>query len=177
MKFASLAAAIGIGSVFAQVDFSHTITLGSILLGIVIAAAAGLITIRSKVATVWQQEANGYREQAQRIGEELLAEKSSRAKFEREQQELRHALKDELAAVKAALKVEEAKHDLSTILERMQGLHSEAMAALTSAQSAAVDSVTLALQELGRKLEEGQAEQKVLLRDIRDAVKAHEETA
>jgi len=174
-KLGSGSIAAGTASVFAQVDFSHTITLGSIIVGLVVAGAAFLFTLRSRIATIWKQEAEGWREKAERLAQEVAEERLKASTFAREQQEIRHGLKDELAACRAELKVEQAKHDLTAVLERMQSFHSEAMTAMTTAQTAAVDSVTAELKLLGQKLEAGQAEQKLLLREIRDSVQAREE--
>jgi hypothetical protein len=118
---------------FTAIDFNHTITLGSVLIVIVIAAFAFVYTARSKIATVWRQEAEGERARADRLQEELTEEKASRASFEREQQELRHDLKDQIAQCKAQLKVMEAKTDLTAALEAIRGLNEQTTESIVSA--------------------------------------------
>lgn len=169
-KAALLAGFAGFVSVFAQVDFKGTITLGSILLGIVIAAAAGISTVRSKVSSIWREEAAGWREKAERLEEALAAERAGRATDEREQQDLRHQLKGELAALNAKLKVEEAKHDFGVLIEKMQELHTEAMTVMASKTVTAVTDISSAIGDLGRRIDTGQAEQRQLLVEIRNAL-------
>lgn len=107
------------------VDFTKTITLGSVILGAVILVGVGIVTARSKIAVIWREEAQGERAAKERLQEELAEEKASRAAFEREQQEIRHELKGELAACKAQLKVMEAKTDLTTALESIRKMNEE----------------------------------------------------
>ena len=106
--------------IVAEIDFNHTITLGSILIVGVIAGLAGFFTIRSKIAEVWRLEAEGQRVAKETAEAELDREKQRRLKFEREQQELRHDLKAELAACKAQLKATEARTDLTAALEAIK---------------------------------------------------------
>lgn len=180
-KAVAAVGALGSTSMFAQVDFSHTITLGSVILGVIVTALAGLVTIRARVGDVWRQTAEG---RAERIKElELAAKDAERdhieklATFEREQQELRHGLKDDLAACRAELTLEKAKHDLGSVIEQMNTLHHEAMTVMHDAQGEAVASVAGAILELGSKVEAGQSELRVgqratldLLKEIRDAL-------
>lgn len=106
------------GSIFAvDFDFRSQVTLGSIIVAALILAVAGLTTIRSKIANIWKEEAEGERAAKERLQEELNAEKLSRAEFEKEQQELRHDLKDKIAELSAQLRVMEAKTDLSSVLD------------------------------------------------------------
>lgn len=178
LKAAIAAVAIGFGSMFAQVDFRGTITLGSILIAVLIAAIAGFATIRSRVSSIWREEAAGWREKAERLEEALAAERTARADEGRAQQEIRHQLKNDLAASAARLKVEEAKHDLGVLLERMQELHTEAMTTMGTSTVTAVENISESINDLGRRLDTGQAqlvtgqeEQKQILAEIRDALR------
>lgn len=165
------AAMLGVSAMFAQVDFKGTITLGSILIGIMIAGIAGFATIRSRISSIWREEANGWREKADRQEQELAAKQAEMTAFAHDQQELRHQMKGEIAALTARLKVEEAKHDLGVLLERMQDLHNAAMAAMGASTISAVSDISAAIHELGGRLDRGQAEQRQLLQEIRDSLR------
>lgn len=102
------------------VNFRNQITFGSIVVGALILVIAGIFTIRSKIADVWREEAEGERAAKERVQKELEIEKLSRSEFDREQQELRHELKDQNATLVAQLKVLEAKTDLSAALESLK---------------------------------------------------------
>lgn len=187
-KIAALVGGVFV-SMLAQADFKGTITLGSVLLGLLVLAIAGMFTIRAKIADTWRSEALAERAKAARLDEELKQERldakeaerarqAAIAEIEREQQELRHGLKDELAACRAALEVEKAKHDLTGVMEKMQGFHNEAMTAMAASTAEAVTGVTAAIQSLAdkmdagqQKLEHGQEEQRTLLTEIRDALR------
>jgi hypothetical protein len=123
---------VGAG-VFTAVDFSHTITLGSVLLAFIVIAVSGVFTVRSRIANIWRQEAEGERAAKERLQEELDEARASRALFERKQQELRHDLKDELAGLRAHIKVMEAKTDLSIALEAIQKLNERTTEAIVAA--------------------------------------------
>ncbi len=112
------------GVLFA-VDFNHTITLGSILTAFIVIAIAGVFTVRSKIATIWRQEAEGERAAKQRLEEALAAERADRLAFERQQQEIRHDLKGENVALRAQLKAVEAKTDLTVALEAIRVMNAE----------------------------------------------------
>lgn len=128
-----IAMLITTAGLFTAVDFNHTITLGSILIGIVIVVIAGVFTIRSKIATIWREEAEGERAAKERLEEELAEEKASRADFEREQQEIRHNLKDELATCKAQLAVMEAKTDLTIALDAIRDMNHQTVTEISAA--------------------------------------------
>ncbi len=110
-------------TVIATVDLSNEITLGSILIAFIIIAVSGVFTVRSKIATIWREEAEGERASKDRLEEILANERIERTKFERQQQEIRHELKGEIAALKAQIKVMEAKTDLSVALEAIRQMH------------------------------------------------------
>jgi len=102
------------------IDFKGTITLGSVMLGFIFLIAAGIFTVRSKIASIWREDAEGQKAAKELLQETLNAERAARAIFEREQQELRHDLKAEIAAYRAQLKAMEAKTDLTAALEAIR---------------------------------------------------------
>jgi len=158
----TLALLVGSAGVFTAIDFSRTITLGSILIGIVIVIISALFTIRSKIATIWREEAEGERAAKERLEEQLGDEKASRAAFEREQQELRHELKGKIAELSAQLQVMEAKTDLTTALETIKEMN-----------ETSVNAIRVAITEsfMDRSAKE-HAETHKLLGEIRDKLPA-----
>ncbi len=162
--YKALGLAIGLltsaGVVFA-VDFNHTITLGSVLTAFIVIAIAGVFTVRSKIATVWRQEAEGERARAHRLEETLAKERDDRLQLERQQQELRHDLKGEVVALKAQLKAVEAKTDLTAALEAIRQMN----AALAEQLSGSIVAV---LRELASTSERRDAGFHSLLTEIRD---------
>lgn len=115
----SILAGLGIVATF---DFQDKITLGSVITTIAIIAVAGVFTIRSKIATIWREEAEGERAAKERCQGELAEEKADRAAFDRQQQELRHELKNEIAECKAQLAVAEARTDLTAALDAIRDI-------------------------------------------------------
>ena len=113
-------AAIAVG---AATDFSSSITLGSIIITVAILGFAGVFTVRSKIAGVWRDEAEGQRAAKERVEDLLAAEKESRGLFDRQQQELRHELKGQVAALAAQLRVMEAKTDLTAALDAIKQMN------------------------------------------------------
>ncbi len=162
--YKALGLAIGLltsaGVVFA-IDFNHTITLGSVLTAFIVIAIAGVFTVRSKIATVWRQEAEGERARAHRLEETLAKERDDRIQLERQQQELRHDLKGEVVALKAQLKAVEAKTDLTAALEAIRQMN----AALAEQLSGSIVAV---LKELAATSERRDAGFHSLLTEIRD---------
>ncbi len=162
--YKALGLAIGLltsaGVVFA-VDFNHTITLGSVLTAFVVIAIAGVFTVRSKIATVWRQEAEGERARASRLEEALAKERADRIQLERQQQELRHDLKGEVVALKAQLKAVEAKTDLTAALEAIRQMNATLAEQLSG-------SIVAVLRELASTSERRDAGFHSLLTEIRD---------
>lgn len=105
-----------------DVNFRSQITLGSVIVGVLILVFAGTITVRSKIANIWREEAEGERAAKERLQEELTAEKLARTQFEKEQQEIRHDLKDKIAGYKAQIQVLEAKTDLTVALDAIRAV-------------------------------------------------------
>jgi Flp pilus assembly pilin Flp len=122
-----------IGSGLAGVTFSNTIGLGSIVTAAVIVIVAGVFTLRNNLKSFWKELAEERGEQV-KVLEEKLAETHEQlveaqishtqemAAFAEEQREVRHQLKNELAVVNGQLKVEQAKHDLSVVIARLDQL-------------------------------------------------------
>ncbi len=148
------------GVVFA-IDFNHTITLGSILTAFVVIAIAGVFTVRSKIATIWRQEAEGERAAKQRLEEALAAERADHLTFERQQQEIRHDLKGEVVALKAQLKAVEAKTDLTVALEAIRVMNADLAETVAT-------SIVRVIQEWNTKSEERDGRSHILLAEIRD---------
>lgn len=146
---------------FVTVDFSHTITLGSLLIGGMVLVMAGVYTVRSKIATIWREEAEGERAAKERCHEELLQERTSRAEFEKQQQELRHDLKNELAGVRAQLQVMEAKTDLTTALDAIRQMNESSVTAISAA-------VTAGISDVSSRSESRDGRTHRLLEEIRD---------
>lgn len=124
----------GIG-VLATVDFNGEITLGSILIAVVIAAMAAFYTLRSKIAEVWRQEAEGEKARANRLQEELDLERKERAEDAHQQQELRHNLKDEMAGLKGQVEALKARTDLTAALEAISEMNRQTTEAIIGAMN------------------------------------------
>lgn len=127
VQFAILITGAGL---FTAIDFSHTITLGSVLIAFLVVVISGIFTVRSRIANIWRQEAEGERAAKDRLVEELAAEKLSRIEFEKEQQEIRHDLKGEIAECKALLKIAETRTDLTGALEAIKELNAHTTEAI-----------------------------------------------
>lgn len=147
--------------VLATIDFNSEITLGSILIAFIIIAVAGVFTVRSKIATIWREEAEGERAAKQRLEETLAKERSDHAMLEQKQQELRHDLKGEIAALTAQLKAVEARTDLSSALEAIREMNANLAEQLSG-------SIVHVLRELARTSEQRDAGFHSLLTEIRD---------
>ncbi len=152
--------------VLATIDFNSEITLGSILIAFIIIAVAGVFTVRSKIATIWREEAEGERAAKQRLEETLAKERSDHTNIEQKQQELRHDLKGEVAALKAQLKAVEARTDLTVALESIREMN----AALAEQLSG---SIVMVLRELAHTSEQRDAGFHSLLTEIRDKLPAN----
>lgn len=162
-RMAGHAAAVlltGTGSL-AAIDFRNQIALGSIIVTVVILAIAGLFTIRSKIANVWREEAEGEKAAKERAHEELKEALRERADFERDQQELRHALKNDIAVRDLRIQALESKTDLEGALERIRQMNAE-LAGILGAQ------IADAMDAGARRSEERDHRTHALLEEIRD---------
>ncbi len=147
--------------VLSAVDFNSQITLGSILIAFIVIAVAGVFTVRSKIATIWREEAEGERAAKQRLEETLAKERSEHTQLEQRQQELRHDLKGEIASLTVQLKAVEAKTDLTSALEAIREMNANLAAQLGG-------SIVDVLRELARVSEQRDAGFHALLTEIRD---------
>lgn len=144
------------GLIAVDVDFRNQVTLGSAIIAALILIIAGVFTARSKIATIWREEAEGERAAKERCQEELSEEKLSRVEFEKAQQEIRHNLKDEIAGLSAQLKVMEAKTDLTVALK---SLHE-----IATAQQHGNDETHKILTQILNKL----PEEPLLIKEMKD---------
>ncbi len=147
--------------VLATIDFNSQITLGSILIAFILIAVSGIFTVRSKIATIWREEAEGERAAKERYEQALTKERADRIQVERQQQELRHDLKSEVAGLKAQLKAVEAKTDLTAALETIRQMNATLAEQLSG-------SIVQVLRELAKTSEQRDAGFHSLLTEIRD---------
>lgn len=154
---ALVVAGLSVETALVQTSFSGTITLGSIILGILVLIAAGFFTIRTNVAKVWREEAEGQKERADRLQEQLDAER-----------EVRHGLKSELAASEAMLTAERAKPDLSVVATaQAQMMEVLTQLAAASARADTTDSKLEQIHELvNSRLDEALARLDAALSEI-----------
>lgn len=122
---------------------------------------AQLVAIPRRLRSFWYQEAKAREEENKILQAQLVEAKAEladaqrahteeMAKFAREQQEIRHSLKNQLAAKVGELEIERGKRDLTVVLTKLDGVQS------------ALDTNAVAGAAIGELL----AESNVLLRDI-----------
>lgn len=130
-----------ISTFLANVEFSNTITVGSIITAALVVVLSGVFTLRNNMRSFWKNLAEERAEQIKvleqdaadlqkKIHELELKYQRDLAKFAEEQRNIRHELKDELAALNATLAVERAKTDLSALMQQLSAQHTEAMGAV-----------------------------------------------
>jgi hypothetical protein len=116
----------------AVTNFSSTITLGSIILGVLVLVVAGFFTVRANIAKVWHENYDAEvvkRKQAEDRCQELLATLHQERE---EQQKIRHDLKGELTAMTLALEAEKLKPNLGVIVEMATEHYTSAMRDVTA---------------------------------------------
>lgn len=145
------------------VDFRDQITLGSIMVTVVIMAIAGLFTIRTKIANVWREEAEGERAAKERAQEELKQAAVERAEFERYQQELRHELKNQIAAQRHQIVALEAKTDLTVALENIREMNADLAGSFANQIAEVLATGSMRSEERDQRTHE-------LLEEIRDRI-------
>lgn len=111
----------GIVALVAQTTFSSTIGLGSVMVAMLVVVLFGVFSLRDKRNGGWKDLYEQEREKCGNLTDDLAKERN-----------VRHDIKDELAATNAKLLVEEAKPNMAAILEDQRKLWSESMAPLTS---------------------------------------------
>jgi uncharacterized membrane protein YhiD involved in acid resistance len=160
-----------LGSAVYGVTFNDTVGLGSIVVAAVVVIVAGVFTLRNNLKSFWKELAeergaqvkvleDDLKNKAQQLVDAQLTHTGQMAEFAEEQREIRHALKGKLAELEGKLKLEEAKHDLSAVIARLDGLEQ------------AIDSRA----RLFDKLVAGIAQQSQLLTEIRDQLVASSTT-
>jgi gas vesicle protein len=130
----TLTTALGLtGSTIYGVSYNDTIGLGSIVVAAIVVIVAGVFTLRNNLKTFWKDLATergeqvkvleeDLKERAQQLVDAQLHHTEEMASFAEEQREVRHQLKTDVATLEGRLKLEEAKHDLSAVIGRLDGL-------------------------------------------------------
>lgn len=108
--------------VVASLGFRDTVSLGSVISAAALIVAAGIFTLRQNVKSFWRDLAEQREQQIEQLRQDADAALQERAKFAEEQRDIRHQLKNDLAAATANLTVERARHDLTTVYERLDVL-------------------------------------------------------
>jgi murein L,D-transpeptidase YcbB/YkuD len=127
-----------IWGVLGAIRFQDTITVGSILIAALVIVAGGVFTFRNNMRTFWRNLAEERAEQIKVLeqrGQEKDAQiiqlqeaaKAELAKTADEQRAIRHELKNQIAELRASLRVEQTKTDLTSLLEQLATQHAEAM--------------------------------------------------
>ena len=110
--------------------FGFNLSDAEVLIAALIVVAAGLFTLRNNMKSFWKDLAEERGEQVRQLERHLrektdellqaqLKHSEQMAAFAEEQREVRHELKNELASTAAKLVAEQAKHDLSSVLARI----------------------------------------------------------
>lgn len=119
------------------VDFRDQITLGSIIATATVVVLAGVFTIRSKIATVWRDEAAGEKARAYRLQGELDAERADRLAAEKEHNEIREGFRETIAEQVNKIHTLEARTDLTTALEAIRQMNTSIDGSVVGAIAAA----------------------------------------
>src|SRR5215471_475232 len=112
------------GALAADLHFSDTITVGSIIVAALVIVLSGLFTLRNNLRSFWHDLAEErmaeiealqtrLKEREEEIARDREAARGELAKHTEEQRTLRHELKNEIAALNAQLTVAHARTDLS----------------------------------------------------------------
>jgi hypothetical protein len=122
-----------LASAFYSAHLNDVVGLGSILVAAVVVIVAGVFTLRNNLKSFWKTLAEERGEQVKVLEAELRTKAQElldaqvhhteqMAAFAEEQREVRHQLKTDLATLRGQLTVEQAKHDLSTVIGRLDSL-------------------------------------------------------
>ena len=125
-----------------DLHFSDTITIGSIIVAALVIVLSGLFTLRNNLRSFWHDLAEErlaeiqslhahLAEREQEIERDREAARETLEKQTEEQRLIRHELKNEVAALHATLRVEQAKTDLSALMKQLGDQHIEAMTQVT----------------------------------------------
>lgn len=129
-----------VSSVFgiATINFSDTVTLGSVLVAAMVVVAGGIATFRNNMRTFWRNLAEERQAQIAVLEKRVLdlnaqlmelqeQGKAEMAAMVDEQRSVRHELKAQLAASNQLLAIEHSKTDLTSLMEQLADQHKEAM--------------------------------------------------
>lgn len=170
----ALAGWVGGGTyVLAGIQFSNTITVGSIVVAALVIVLSGVFTLRNNLRSFWRGLAEERGEQVtvlettlkerdEKIRELQDQARADMEKFADEQQAVRHDLKNQLAEQRALLTVEKAKTDLSALLELLGKQHGEAMEQIATGLGKQDEIIRILAGDWannGRDQTEGQGEQ------------------
>jgi len=114
-------------ALLAQIQFSNTITVGSIIVAALVVIASGLFTLRNNMRSFWRNLAEERGEEIKVLEKHLREREDARAQDAEEQRAIRHELKNQIAELNANLRVEQTKTDLSALIELLAKQHTEAM--------------------------------------------------
>lgn len=90
-----------------QTRFSNTITLGTVLVGMMVVIVAGFFTIRANTARIWRENYEGEKTRAEHLASELIRVSAEKDAEILEQRTLKHAALSDAAAWK--LKTDQTK--------------------------------------------------------------------
>jgi ABC-type multidrug transport system fused ATPase/permease subunit len=127
-----------LGSLLASIDFTSTVTLGSVLTAAVVVIASGIFSFRNNMKSFWRNLAVERQEEIKVLTEKLseseeryrelqTQSREEAMRIAEEQRSVRHDLKGQLAAVNKLLEAEHAKTDLSALMEQLSTQHHDAM--------------------------------------------------
>lgn len=141
-------ASLGIGMLATAQGAYSILELAAIVVGLVVVAVAGLFTIRSNVAKVWREQAEGEKARADGLAADLaeaikqhaeaqatmrLAHAGDIAKMQHDIEEQRRVVEQ----LQADLASANARTDLSALTETIREYHRELLAALAPSTSPA----------------------------------------
>jgi len=135
-KMSGIAAlAFAVGGLIAAISLHD----GAIVAAAVSVVVAAWLTARSKVGAIWREDAEGQRAAKEHLQETLTAERLERVEFEKQQQLLRHDLKDEMAGIRLKLQAAEVRTDLTTALDTIREMNATTVKTVTDAISKALE--------------------------------------
>lgn len=157
------AKAIPVAAFGVALAVADVVTLNGFLsvVGALIALVVAFFSVRNMRRSYWKSIVEERDDEVRELRREADEKLQERAAFAEEQRELRHNLKNRVAALEGQLSLEQAKHDLTSLYVRLdaveavlssrQGLF-EAMAEGVKQQSAVLGEI---LEELRNRPEQG----------------------
>ncbi len=121
------------GTLYAALKFGQTVSVTAIVVAAGVVVLGGVFTLRNNMRSFWRDLAEERKVQVEVLEAEVresatklleMQHAASEAALEQaaEQKEIRHALKTENATLVHQLQLEQAKHDLSAVTERLTAL-------------------------------------------------------